>query len=348
MTNNKTESVLSHVVLSSLPPEPAATQALEFILQNAEARRAFVSLFNLPSMFTHATRVMSEIALDEDTRPDLVIYDSHDKPRLIVENKFWAGLTDAQPVRYLETLPDDKIDSLLVFVVPKTRSLSIWRELKQRCEDAGFNIPHRKESHSDVVLEKISNSNRHIGVTNWETVLATLINTPNLQEDVRQLRALTERMDEEAFLPIQPEELTNASWARRMVNFSNLADAVFEKLERDQLADKVGLKKSRGRLYSGTYLRIRERLEMWLGLELNLWRIYGTSPIWCVMDEKELNRLGASWHTLAVKYPESEDRKTRKCIPLRLKTGVESDRVVADAAEQLVSIAELILENSAK
>lgn len=346
MTDNKTESVLSHVVLSSLPPEPAATQALEFILRDVEARQAFVSLFNLPSMFTDSTRVMSEVALEEDVRPDLVIYDRHNKPRLIVENKFWAGLTDAQPVRYLETLPDDEIESLLVFVVPKTRSLTIWRELKQRCEDAGFNVPHKGVSHSDVVLEKVTKSNRHIGVTSWETVLNTLINVPNVQEDVRQLRALTERMAEEAFLPIHPEELTNVSLARRMVNFANLTDHIVNTLEQDQLTEKDGQKKTFGILFTGTYLRIRKRLEIWLGLEINLWQINGTSPIWCVIDEKELDRLGSAWQSLTDRFPGSLERNTSKCIPLHLKTGVEIDRVVSDAADQLVFIADLILENS--
>ena len=345
MNQNKTESVLSHVVLRSLPPEPAATQALEFILRNTDARRAFVSLFNLPSMFRDSTRVMSEVALAEDAKPDLVIYDSQDKPRLIVENKFWAGLTEAQPVRYLENLPEDEIDSLLVFVVPKTRSPSIWRELLHRCEIAGFNVPHRRETHADVVLEKVTNSNRHIGVTNWQTVLATLSQVPGVHDDVQQLRALTDRMDEETFLPIQPEELINASLARRLVNFANLADHVFETLKSKELADKDGLLSSSGLLYSGTFLRVK-RLEMWLGLELNLWQIDGTSPIWCVIHESELKRHSAVWHTLAHQFPGSLDRKTRKCIPLRLMTGVDSDRVVANVAEQLVSIAHLLLENS--
>ena len=345
MTNSKTESVLSHVVLSSLPPEPAATQALEFILRNAEARQAFVSLFNLHSMFTDSTRVMSEVVLAEDAKPDLVIYDNENKPRLIVENKFWAGLTDAQPVRYLENLPDDEIDSLLVFVVPKTRSPIIWRELIQRCDDADIEV-RKVDHHFDVVLTKLTCGNRHIGVTNWENVLATLINVPKVQEDVRQLRALTDRMDAEAFLPIQPEELLNVGLARRLMNYADLAERVVEELRHRQVGNKEGLKATHGIYSSGTYLRLKEKLEVWLGLDLDLWQKDGTTPIWCEIQDTNLNLVKNSMHRLVDEFPGTLDRNGWKCIPIHLTTGVESDRVVEDAADQMGRIADQILENS--
>lgn len=345
MTNSKTDSVLSHVVLSSLPPEPAATQALEFILRNADARQAFISLFNLPSMFTDSTRVLSEVVLAEDAKPDLVIYDSENKPRLIVENKFWAGLTDAQPVKYLKTLPDDEIDSLLVFVVPKTRSPIIWRELIQRCDDADIEV-RKVDHHFDVVLTKLTCGNRHIGVTNWETVLATLINIPKVQEDVRQLRALTDLMDAEAFLPIQPEELLNVDLARRLMNYADLAERVVEELKHRQVGDKDGLQAASSIYYSGTYLRLKKKLEVWLGFDFDLWQENGTTPMWCRIQDTLLNPANASIHRLEDKFPGTLDRNGWKCIPIRLKTGVESDRVVEDAADQMGRIAEQILENS--
>lgn len=345
MTQDKTESVLSHVVLNSLPPEPAATQALEFILRNPEARQAFVSLFNLQSVLVGSTRVMSEVTLEEDARPDLVIYDSEDNPRLLVENKFWAGLTDAQPVRYLENLPDDGIDSLLVFVVPKTRSTIIWRELIQRCEDAGINVPI-VDNHSEVILTKLTCGNRHIGVTNWEYVLATLINVPKVQEDVRQLRALTDRMDAEAFLPIHPEELLNVGLARRLMNYADLAERVVEELKHRQVGDKDGLQAASSIYYSGTYLRMKKKLEVWLGLDFDLWQENGTTPMWCRIQDTLLNHAQASMHRLEDEFPGTLDRNGWQCIPIRLKTGVESDRVVEDATDQMIEIADLILENS--
>ena len=330
------------MVLSSLQPEPAATQALEFILRNVDARQAFVSLFDLPSMFTGSSRVVSEVMLEEDTRPDLVIYDNENKPRLIVENKFWAGLTDAQPVRYLENLPDDEIDSLLVFVVPKTRSPVIWQELLQRCEDARIKVS-KANNHSDVVLTKLTDSNRHIGVTNWETVLAALINVPNVHEDVRQLRVLSDRVDAEAFLPIQPEELINVSLARRLVNYAELAERVVEELRHVKVGDKDGLKAAHGRYRSGTYLRLKKKLEVWIGLHFYLWQKQEITPFWCEIHETALKDIEVPAHRLYEEFPGTVDWNQQKCIPIHLTTGVESDRVVVEVAQQVVSIADFLI-----
>ena len=68
-----------------------------------------------------------------DGQPDLTIYDSAGQHRLFVENKFWAGLTDAQPVTYLSHLPQDNDPSALVFLVPEERVRSVWAELRRRC-----------------------------------------------------------------------------------------------------------------------------------------------------------------------------------------------------------------------
>ena len=45
--------------------------------------------------------------------PDLVTYDESGAERLLLEAKFWAGLTSNQPVTYLQRLPKDKPSALL-------------------------------------------------------------------------------------------------------------------------------------------------------------------------------------------------------------------------------------------
>ena len=114
-------SVLAHVVLNgSLPSEPAATQALAHILNSSpEIARSFVGVLRQAGLEFEPGHIKAELG-HEDSRPDLTIHDGHGRVRAFVENKFWGGLTDAQPVSYLEDLPDDPPTALL-FVVPEKR-----------------------------------------------------------------------------------------------------------------------------------------------------------------------------------------------------------------------------------
>ena len=66
----------------------------------------------------------------DDRQPDLTTKDKGGNIRLLVENKFWAGLTVAQPIKYLKVLPED-LNSALLFIVPKARMTTVWHELKK-------------------------------------------------------------------------------------------------------------------------------------------------------------------------------------------------------------------------
>ena len=101
-------SVLAHVVLNgSMPGEPAATQALAHILNSSpDIAGAFVGILRTASVDFEPGYIKAELG-HEDSRPDLTVHDSRGRVRAFVENKFWAGLTDAQPVSYLGDLPDD-------------------------------------------------------------------------------------------------------------------------------------------------------------------------------------------------------------------------------------------------
>ena len=126
-------SVLAHVVLGgTLQNEPAATQALAYILRSSpDIARAFVGMLQEANIEFDPGRIEAEQE-HEEARPDLRIHDGDGRVRVFVENKFWAGLTDAQPVSYLEDLPED-LPSALMFIVPEQRVPTVWSELKERC-----------------------------------------------------------------------------------------------------------------------------------------------------------------------------------------------------------------------
>ena len=141
-------SVLAHIVLGGKQStEPAATQALVYILKSSpDIARAFVGVLRQAAIEFEPGRIESELA-HEDGRPDLTIHDTRGNVRVLVENKFWVGLTDAQPVSYLGDLPED-VPSTLLFIVPEQRVPTVWNELKVRCAQAEIELADPCRGHS--------------------------------------------------------------------------------------------------------------------------------------------------------------------------------------------------------
>ena len=65
-------------------------------------------------------RVALDLDQNDDSRPDVTIYDAAGKPHVLVEAAFWEGVPAAQPVDYLHELPGD-LPSGLVYIAPRKR-----------------------------------------------------------------------------------------------------------------------------------------------------------------------------------------------------------------------------------
>ena len=187
-------SVLAHVVLNgSMPGEPAATQALAHILNSSpDIARAFVGILRPASIEFEPGYITAELG-HEDSRPDLTVHDSRGRVRAFVENKFWAGLTDAQPKSYLAQLPDDPPATLL-FIVPLRRVATVWKELERRCseeEDEWVDVQYE----TNVACSRVGC--KAMLITSWTHVLERLLNAARagehdtIRHDILQLQGLT-------------------------------------------------------------------------------------------------------------------------------------------------------------
>ena len=335
-------SVFAHVVSRSLAPEPAATQALEYVLKDPDALRTFVGLLASIGVAFEPRSVKSELAFGE-ARPDLVVYDTAGECRLFVENKFWAGLTPAQPVTYLEHLPQDDAPSALVFLVPEERVRSVWAELRRRCAEAELSVA--EEGDSGVLLAGKLSGNRVMAVTDWRRVLDGLAAVEAVRSDVHQLRALTERMDAEAFLPIQADELTAADVARRMINYADLVQPIVDELIGRSVADtKERLMPAHGWHTAGRFLRLNARFGSWLGVDYNAWRDSATTPLWWKVHNTDFGGVATIWEEIDGLLDDVQTRGPQKCLPIRLPTGVERDQVINAAADEVELIGRRLLE----
>lgn len=333
-------SVLAHVVSLNLPPEPAATQALEYVLRDADALRTFVGMLKPIDVSFEARGVESE-EVHGDGRPDLVVYDVAGRHRVFVENKFWAGLTPAQPVMYLDHLPQDDELSALVFLVPEDRVDSVWAELKRRCAEAELSVSEERRAGA-LFCGKFS-GNRVMAVADWRHVLDGLAAVESVRSDVHQLRALTERMDVEAFLPVQAQELTDANVPRRMINYADLVEPIAAALVGRGVASTSDLRPSHSYHAAGRYVAMHGRLGLWLGVDLDLWREAGRTPLWWKMQADEWYGVEGVWHKLEEMFDEVRTQDRWKCLPIQLRAGVEKDAVIADAADQMVAIADRLV-----
>ena len=273
-------SLLGHLVprVTSIGAEPVATQALSYILNaSAEVRVAFVEFVSKTGVALFTPGLVTAEEQHGDDFPDLTIRDTTGKVRILVENKFWAGLTDSQPVSYLKALPHDT-SSAVVFVVPKRRVYSLWGELEEKCQDSAVELG-RKETESDITWARTGN--RTLAITSWDQVLERLEQAAmqdSIGQDINQLRGLTKRMNADEFLPLREDEVTDMEVARRLINYSQLIEEIVDRIVADGIANK--LRPSHGYTTAGRYLSLDGKFDLWLGVDLEAWRDWGITPIW--------------------------------------------------------------------
>ena len=328
-------SVLAH--LAGGMGEPGATQALAYILNRQPGIvEAFVKLLGTAGItFDPKHRVESERGDDGGRaagRPDMKIFDAKDNLRILVENKFWAGLTDAQPVDYLKMLPED-VSSGLLFIVPGRRVEMIWKELKTRCQDAGLDLRMGSSEEGRVKWMAVGTNSRML-VTDWKNVLDTLEGAADGQDvrgDILQIRQLAEALeDSKAFLPLRSDEVTSADLPRRIIDYVQLIVDICTELQGTGMTYVSNAAAFHGPYFTGR-LRWNEEPQddVYLTLSLPVWRESGgLTPLWL-------------WTNQSIQLPgEVDDGKAyltgnEKFLPIYLKLGVERERVIENAVEQI-------------
>ena len=297
--------------------ERVATEALRHILQqSAPARQALQSMLLSAGVATGSlTRFQTEAGGDDGERIDLACEDENREERVLIEAKFWAGLTDNQPNTYLARLPQTG-HSALLFITPAERMETLWPELCGRAQQA-HQITITVET-GDVRSAVIDDSERKMMMTSWRALLeqletrASAAGDPAAMADIRQLRGLTERMDADAFLPLHSDEL-GPEFPRRMLNLVRLVDDAAQRAMANDWAEARGLRVTPQWHGYGRYFYLYG-IEIWFGINFLHWAGAGQTPLWL------LHRAENVWY------------------PVILPTGVE----YADVLDSVVGQIDLI------
>lgn len=336
----ESKTVFGHLALRfAVHPENLATEALGFILRTSTAAsHAFTALVREIGLDDPGSlRVDTQQGGLEQSIPDMKCFDDTGRLRVVVENKFWAGLTENQPVTYIHELPAGA-SALVLFVVPEARLKLVWNEVASRCKDAG--IPMSEVEKPQTMKAADIGGGHYLAATSWGVLLdalsaaATSAGEIEARNDIAQLQGLCKRMDEEAFLPLR-DELTNLDMARRFINFSNLPFSIVDEAVNRKLC--IRKNETNYRHASGAYVRFGE-YTAWVGFDRLAWRSMGVSPMWVIFPRDgrsaEVRKRLARFRTAApqrcfdIEYGWT-------AVPIFLTPGVAKPDIVDNAVRQI-------------
>lgn len=338
------QSLFAHLALTfGSHPENLATEALGFILQKsvparaglAEALRACGA--PIESELTYATQATGA----DDARPDLVGRAANGTEPLLVEVKFWAGLTENQPVAYLGRLAPG---GTLLVVAPAARLALLWGELRRRCVESKSAFTERRADLTGAFAATVGE--RQLVLLSWRSLLAGLHRNVDAAgdrktaEDIAQLDGLCDRMDSSAFLPVSSDELTTSTY-RRVIEFGAVVDDVAGKLVDRGVASAKGLRATGGNGYYGRYLMFRG-VAVFLICDVRKWMKFAPTPLWLsVYGAQWRNSNPAEAHRTLAQYEATKPGRVFTAgdgfpaVALFVPHGVERDGVLAAVLAQL-------------
>jgi len=347
------QTVFSHIIQSrfSQYSEDVATEALAYLLQSSDDLRETFSGFvrqvspSLPALYYRTQQTEGSI------RPDVWGFDD-DSPRLLIENKFWAGLTDNQPVEYLRLLFGGKTPNALLFIVPTEREQTIRRELQQRVSAAGLAMEEQKLTHGFSFVSSFVDGTT-LAITSWTKVLSVLeveaAADPKLLGDVHQLRSLCDSADSAAFAPFALEQITDQTLPRFVQQTIDVAVTAVDAATNDGTVNTAGLRPQSSYVRSGRYLRFNgdHEIDAWFGVHFRLWRQFGNTPLWLVFSDlanpskSVVPTLMEPWAANhgAVTHMDGQDL----CVAFNLPANAERDAVIRSLADELGKVQRVLL-----
>jgi hypothetical protein len=321
-------------------PENLATEALNFIIGTSpRARQALLELCRqLGRHGVDDLAFSTQSSNDDGSRPDLVGRAKDGSMPVVIEAKFWAGLTVHQPRAYLDAMP---ADGLLLFVAPAARADTLWPELLRRA-GCGAAAVCLSPSPEDRIVRI---GQRTLALVSWRALLTHLHNACTLANeaitaDIGQLQALCDKMDTNAFLPLRSEDLTS-NLGRRVSEFCDLADRITDRLVAHRVVSVKGQRTTGGKGWYGRYMRFRGHGAL-LHFDARTWSKRGQSPLWlavygsaftpCTVEPDCLRERDIPYHI-----------SSGHCmVPVALLEGAERDAVIDHAQLQIQRVIDAV------
>ncbi len=338
--------------------EDVAVEALGHILNGSQpARDALSEAFQIGGAEVgKIAEVETQVTLEDydDARPDLAAFNEDLSMRVLIEAKFWAGLTENQPVTYLRRLLSEPKPSALLFVAPHARLESLWPELKRRIVESDLDISLKSEKRYEGFLSAPVGKKSHLVLTSWTSLLDHMVDAVSADgdsqtaADIAQLRGLAAQEDTTAFMPLRAGEL-GPDIPRRLMGLKTLVDHVKERLVAHDIADQEGLTGATRATRYIHYIRLAGAGAAF-GIEYDKWATLRDTPLWLTFyDWKDINKfkpLKEVWEKLE-SFRQSDPPEIFKVgnelvMPIELPLGLEHDTVLDKIFRSLKDIANKI------
>ncbi len=352
MTANRRTLLAQLAPMFGPQTENLAVEALGHILSGSEAARSALSelLQAGGAGVGQVTQVRTQDAGEDGARPDLVGSDQDGKDRVLIEAKFWAGLTKNQPRGYLKRLKTVPQPSVLLFVAPAQRLDSLWPELC-RLSEPGSDVA--LESDAEGLQSARIGAGPYLMLTSWRSLLGRMAAKvsaaadSHTETDIRQLQGLAEQQDKEAFLPLRQEEL-GPQLARRVIDLTRIVDDAVHRVRKTEWVSVKGARMAATATSYGIWLtfpraeKVFGKFSSYFGVSYGSWARYRDTPLWLrfsnppadlrrrleqLRDRNRLELIGTG-------------RKLR--IPIELPVGKERGEVLDAVEARVLEIARLI------
>jgi len=295
------QRVLGHIVRKRLSQETenVATEALAYILETSESARNGMNKLlrgivpDLPPLRFETQQP------DGSNRPDMKGL-AATETRLFVENKLWAGLTDNQPVSYLNSLAKYPQPSLLLVIGPAKRQQVLQRGLARRVEDAKI-LGSEPDAVAGVTWLCATTIGPFLALTSWMTVLSALEREAaedlGARGDLIQLRALCDAADDDAFIPVSAESISDQRTPALILQLVSVATEAIELGVSRRVLSTNGLKTSANPRRIGRHVRVAggRGPGAWFGVHFELWKSHGMTPLWLKFPDDEFGRARDVW-----------------------------------------------------
>lgn len=269
--------------------EDIATYSLQYIVSSSvELNRSFSRFIaevihqEIPEQLNYLCQASGE----GKERPDIAAIDTEGKERILIEAKFYAGLTDNQPNAYLDRLAQKNGDGL-VFICPQARKEVLWWHLQKLV----FEREIVKCGDNCITVDSV-----RMAIVTWSEVLSVLKHTSvtvakEFISDVEQLEGFCQQMDSEAFIPFSAEDLGSET-ARKEERYYRVIDTLIDKLKTDKSLNP-STKGVKATAYRKGYARAVRIRDYWVAVnyDRDLWMntTLCDTPFWVVI------RSGADW-----------------------------------------------------
>lgn len=313
--------------------EDVATDALSFILCHSDAAREALSEFlsSEESGPLSIDKVESRVTTVSGAVPDLRCLDKNNGLVAVIESKFYADLTNNQPVAYWNELPADS-PSVLLVVAPESRSDYLWNQLVTRLRSAGHELGMVQRT-DNLTTTMALGDQRRLMLTNWKTLLDRIAQNAWAERDWRASFEIAE-------LQGLADNIIARDDPRSDSGLKELIGSAILRLRQSGWVDTKGL--GLGQLansYYGRYLRLADNFA-WLGIEYKAMRQMRDRPLWLLFFHRDYNRLDNTELRSRLEGLTSSLawRANTVCVPIELSTGADSQATLSAVVTSLEQI----------